>query len=184
MSTASWISLPELGSYLENYNFNLNPLVISLSSDRNATIKLINGALPLGLRWRKDNNTVVLEGQSEGVAETTDSNFTQRITDPDGIIADRTFYITILPFAVSPSWLGQDSFLGYATIGKTATYTVTATIGIAAPIVYRLIQAPAGMSINAVTGVITYTPPLIIIPSGLPEPYSVTYSFKIRATAN
>ena len=184
MSTASWISLPELGSYLENYNFNLNPLVISLSSDRNATIKLINGALPLGLRWRKDNNTVVLEGQSEGVAETTDSNFTLRITDPDGIIADRTFYITILPFAVSPSWLGQDSFLGYATIGKTATYTVTATIGIAAPIVYRLIQAPAGMSINAVTGVITYTPPLIIIPSGLTEPYSVTYSFKIRATAN
>lgn len=184
MSTASWISLPELGSYLENYNFNLNPLVLTFTSDTGATVKLINGALPLGLRWRKANNTVVLEGQSEGVAVTTDSNFTLRITDPDGTIADRTFYITILPFAVSPSWQGQDSFLGYATIGKTATYTVTATIGITAPIVYRLIQAPAGMSINTVTGVITYTPPLIIIPSGLTEPYAVTYSFKIRATAN
>jgi hypothetical protein len=184
MSTASWISLPELGSYLENYNFNLNPLVLTFTSDLGASVKLINGALPLGLRWKKVNNTIVLEGQSEGVADTTASNFTLRITDPDGTIADRTFYITILPFAVSPSWQGQDSFLGYATIGKTATYTVVATIGINAPIVYRLIQAPAGMVINTVTGVITYTPPLIIIPSGLTEPYSVTYSFKIRATAN
>ena len=86
MSTASWITLPELGGYLENYNFNLNPLVLTFTSDVNATVKLINGTLPLGLRWRKSNNTVVLEGQSDGVAETTDSSFTLRITDPDGTI--------------------------------------------------------------------------------------------------
>ncbi len=184
MSTASWITLPELGSYLENYNFNLNPLVLSLSSDQNATVKLTNGAVPNGLRWRKSNNTVVLEGQSDGVAVSTNYNFTLRITDPDGTIADRTFYITILPFAVSPSWLGQQSFLGYAAIGETTTYTVSASISIDAAIVYRLVQAPAGMTINTVTGVITYTPPVIIIPGGLTEPYSVTYSFKIRATAN
>lgn len=184
MSTASWITLPNLGSYLENYNFNLNPLVLSFTSDTNATVKLINGALPLGLRWKIVNKTVVLEGQSEGVADTSNSNFTLRITDPDGTIADRTFYITITPFAVSPSWLGQDSFLGYATIGETTTFTVTATISIDAAIVYRLVQAPAGMSINSVTGVITYTPPLVSIPIGLTEPYSVTYNFKIRATAN
>lgn len=184
MSTASWITLPELGSYLENYNFNLNPLVIAFTSDANATVRLINGAVPAGIRWVKVDNTVVLEGQSNGVAESVESNFTLRITDPDGTIADRTFYITILPFAVSPSWQGQDSFLGYATIGQTTTYTVTATIGIAAPIVYRLVQAPAGMSIDTVTGVITYTPPGVIIPNGLTEPYAVTYSFKIRATAN
>lgn len=184
MSTASWITLPELGSYLENYNFNLNPLVLTFTSDTGSTVKLINGALPPGLRWKIVNKTVVLEGQSEGVAETSNSNFTLRITDPDGTIADRTFYITITPFAVSPSWLGQPSFLGYAAIGKTTTYTVVATIGIDTPIVYRLVQAPAGMTINTVTGVITYTPPLVTIPTGLTAPYSVTYSFKIRATAN
>ena len=184
MSTASWITLPELGSYLENYNFNLNPLVLSLTSDQNAVVKLTNGAVPTGLRWRKSNNTVILEGQSDGVAVSTNYNFTLRITDPDGTIADRTFYITILPFAVSPSWQGQPSFLGYAAIGKTTTYTVSASIGINAPIVYRLVQAPAGMTINTVTGVITYTPPVIIIPDGITEPYSVTYAFKIRATAN
>lgn len=184
MSTASWITLPELGSYLENYNFNINPLVLTFTSDVNATVRLINGAVPLGIRWTKINNTVVLEGQSQGVAESVNSNFTLRITDPDGVIADRTFYITILPFAVSPSWQGQNSFLGYATIGETATYTVSATISIDTPIVYRLVQAPAGMNINTVTGVIVYTPPTVIIPDGLTEPYSVTYSFKIRATAN
>jgi hypothetical protein len=184
MSTASWITLPELGSYLENYNFNINPLVLTFTSDVNATVRLINGAVPLGIRWTKINNTVVLEGQSQGVAESVNSNFTLRITDPDGVIADRTFYITILPFAVSPSWQGQNSFLGYATIGETATYTVSAAISIDTPIVYRLVQAPAGMNINTVTGVIVYTPPTVIIPDGLTEPYSVTYSFKIRATAN
>ncbi len=184
MSSASWITLPNLGSYLENYNFNLNPLVLLLTSDSRATIKLINGALPLGLRWKKVNSTVVIEGQSEGVSASTDSNFTLRITDPDGTIADRTFYITILPFAVSPSWQGQSSFLGYATIGTTAVYTVAATIGINAAITYRLIQAPAGMTINSVTGEIVYNPPLSIIPAGLTEPYSITYSFKIRASAN
>lgn len=184
MSTASWITLPELGSYLENYNFNLTPLVLSFTCDTKATVKLINGALPPGLRWNKVNKTVVIEGQSEGVATDSNSNFTLRITDPDGTIADRTFYITILPFAVSPSWQGQQSFLGYATIGETATYTVSASIAADASISYRLIQAPAGMTIDTVTGVITYTPPLVVIPGGLTVPYSVTYSFKIRATAN
>lgn len=184
MSTASWITLPELGGYLENYNFNLNPLVLTFTSDVNATVKLINGALPLGLRWRKSNNTVVLEGQSDGVAETTDSSFTLRITDPDGTIADRTFYITINPFGISPSWQGQKSFLGYATIGKENFFKVTATISTSDAIVYRLVQAPAGMSINAITGNIVYTPPITIIPGDSTIPFSFTYSFKVRASAN
>ena len=184
MSTASWITLPELGSYLENYNFNLNTVSLAFASDVNSTVKLINGALPLGLRWRIVNNTVLLEGQSDGVAVSEDSNFTLRITDPDGTIADRTFYITITPFGISPSWQGQTGFLGYATIGKENFFKVVATITTDAAIVYRLVQAPAGMTINAVTGDIVYTPPVSIIPGSSTEPFSFTYSFKIRATAN
>ncbi len=184
MSTASWITLPELGSYLENYNFNLNPVTLDFASDASSTVQLINGAVPLGVRWVRIDNTVVLQGQSEGVAVVENSNFTLRVTDLDGTIADRTFYIAITPFGISPSWLGQPSFLGYATIGSANFFKVTAAISDSTAIVYRLVQAPAGMTINTVTGDITYTPPLTIIPSDSEDPFSVTYSFKIRATAS
>lgn len=184
MSTASWIREPDLGSYLENYNFNLNPLVLDFEADLGATVKSINGSFPPGIRWKQDGFTVVIEGVSEGVAISTDSNVTLRITDPDGTISDRTFYMTITPFGVSPNWDDQNSFLGYATVGKTATYTVKATYSKSSPITYRLIRAPMGMRIDSSTGVITYTPPSSIIPLGTPTPFDINRSFSIRATAD
>lgn len=183
MSTANWIREPDLGSYLENYNFNLNPLVLDFEADLGATVKVINGSFPPGLRWRQNGFTVVIKGVSNGVSVSTESNVTLRVTDPDGTISDRTFYMTITPFGVSPNWDDQDSFIGYATVSKTATYTVKATYTGNSPITYRLIRAPAGMSINASTGVITYTPPASIIPLGSPTPFELTISFSIRATA-
>lgn len=184
MSTANWIREPDLGSYLENYNFNLNPLVLDFESDSGATIKEINGSFPDGLRWRKDGYTVVIEGVSSGVSESTDSNVTLRITDPDGTISDRTFYMTITPFGVSPSWAGQQSFIGYATIGTQTTYQVAATYSKSSPITYRLIRPPAGMSIDPATGTITYLPPSSIIPIGSQTPFDITQEFSIRATAD
>lgn len=184
MSTANWIREPDLGSYLENYNFNLNPLVLDFESDSGATVSRINGAFPDGIRWRQDGYTVVIEGVSSGVSETTESNVTLRITDLDGTISDRTFYMTITPFSTAPNWDSQQSFLGYATISRTSTYTVNATYSGDYPISYRLIRAPMGMSIDASTGLITYTPPSSIIPIGSPTPFEITQSFSIRATAN
>lgn len=184
MSTASWITEPDLGSYLENYNFNLNPLVLDFQSDSGATVKEINGAFPPGIRWKQDGSTVVLEGVSDGVSVSTESNVTLRITDLDGTIADRTFYMTITPFGISPSWDDQDSFLGYATIGRTATYTVKATYASDSPITYRLIKPPAGMVIDPKTGVITYVPPSSVQPEDSDTPFDITINFSIRATAD
>lgn len=184
MSTASWIREPDLGSYLENYNFNLNPLILDFESDQGATVRRINGNFPEGIRWRQDGYTVVIEGVSSGVTESTESNVTLRITDPDGTISDRTFYMTIDPFGISPSWEDQQSFLGYATIGQRTTYQVKATYAKTSPITYRLIRAPAGMRIDSSSGLITYDPPASIIPIGSSTPFETVQSFSIRATAD
>lgn len=179
MAVSNWISLPYLGNFSENYNFNLNPLNLDFEASYGSTISLINGKLPDGLRWRLEGNSVIIEGESTGVSESIDSNFTLRIATPYGTVGDRTYYMTIVPVSAMPSWAGQTQFLGYATIGKTATFTVTATSPNTIPVRYTLIRAPQGMTLDQKTGVITYVVP---VPSLLPIPYESRNSFTIRAT--
>lgn len=179
MSVANWITLPNLGGFVENYNFNIDPLVIEFESSYGSTITMINGNLPDGLRWYRDGNSIVIDGASTGVSIETSSNFTMRIRTPDGMVGDRTYYISIIPISAMPNWDGQSQFLGYATIGTNASFIVHANSPNTDPVIYRLIRAPQGMTINPSSGAISYSVP---IPSPLPTPYESTNQFVIRAT--
>lgn len=162
MSSAQWVTEPNLGSFVESYNFNLNPLTIGFASDMVSVVITLNGALPAGLQYTRASNTLIISGVSTGVTTSTTSYFTFRVTDPDGTIDDRTYNLTITPVAIVPSWEGQNPFLGYMTVNTTATFTVTATISNNAIIQYNLvptppaITVPSGMSIDFNTGAITY----------------------------
>lgn len=179
MSVANWITLPNLGSFVESYNFNLNPMILEFEASYGSTVTGINGSLPDGLRWSKIDSTIVIEGESTGVSVETSSNFTLRIRTPDGMVSDRTYYISIVPVQAMPSWSGQDQFLGYAAVGTVTTFTVNATSPTTDPISYRLIRAPQGMIIDPLSGVITYNVPT---PSPLPIPYESINQFVIRAS--
>lgn len=179
MSVANWITLPDLGGFVENYNFNLQPLTIDFEASYGSTVTMINGSLPDGLKWSRIDNSIIIEGESTGVSVEYTTNFTLRIRTPDGMVGDRTYYISITPISALPSWMGQDQFLGYAAVGSTFGFTVHATSPSTAPVTYRLIRAPQGMTINSLTGYITYVVPT---PVPLPVPYESRNSFVIRAT--
>lgn len=183
MSTANWVSQPDLNSYSETYNFNLHPVTLTFSADPGAVVTAINGSWPQGITAAQIDNTLVLAGVSTGVAVSLTSNITYRITDPDGTIADRTFYITITPESATVNWAGQNTDLGYAVIGRTAQFTVTAAIGIHTSIQYRIISPPSGMSINSATGVITYTAAQSVIPTDATRPFMGIVNIEIRASA-
>lgn len=186
MSSAQWETQPNLGSFIENYNFNLHPLVIGFASDVGSTVIKLNGNLPAGLQYTRISNTIVISGESTGVVSSTISYITFRVTDPDGTIDDRTYNITITPIAIAPTWNEQNPFLGYMTVNTTATFIVTATISNDSIITYSLepaptvLQVPTGMSINEFTGVITYTN---TIPLPVPIDFSETYNVTVVATA-
>ena len=186
MSSAEWVTSPNLGSYVESYNFNINPLTIEFASDPGSAVITLNGALPTGLEYIRISNTIVITGVSTGVTVATISYFTFRVTDPDGTIDDRTYNITITPVAIIPNWAGQNPFLGYMTVNTTATFTVTATISNNAIITYSLVPTPpaiaipTGMIIDKATGVITYT-------NSVPLPVTInfdqTYPVTVVATS-
>lgn len=176
MTVPIWITPGNLGTYIETYSFNINPLTVSFSAPTDSTVTRLNGNLPAGLQWQRQNNTIVITGESNGVAIDTVSQITWRITNPQNQVADRTFTISITPVVNAPSWFGQRSFLGYASSGVTTTYTVSATTDTAYPIVYSIPEftPPVGLSINSQTGVITYIAPTVLS--------DVITPFTIRAT--
>jgi hypothetical protein len=185
MSLAQWITLPNLGSFIENYNFNLNPFSITVALDTGANVIILNGALPPGLNYTLIGSSVVLSGQCTGVEVSTTYYFTFRVIDPDGIIADRTYNMIIIPIPIVPSWENVNPFLGYMTVNTTANFTAIATISNNEVITYSLMPAPgveyipAGMSIDAQTGVITY---INTITLPVPPNFDQTYTVAIVAT--
>jgi len=110
MSSAQWVTSPDLGSFVESYNFNLHPLTIEFSSDVGSIVAFHNGELPLGLAYSRIGNTLVFSGESTGVTSAITNYFTFRVTDPDGTIDDRTYNLTITPVIITPSWIGQNPF--------------------------------------------------------------------------
>ena len=186
MSLAQWVTLPNLGNFIENYNFNLNPFSIEYGSDLGSVVTLLNGNLPPGINFTIVNSTLVLNGQSDGVLVPTTSYFTFRVVDPDGTIADRTYNLTIIPIPVMPSWEGVVPFLGYMTVNTTAYFTVTATISNNLLITYSLLPGPGveyipnGLIIDSITGVITYENN---IATPVPPNFNETYSFIVVATS-
>lgn len=185
MSSAQWITPSDLGSYQDNYDFNLKPISIGFESDIGRTVSPLNGSLPSGLRYSVSSGILSIVGESTGVTVTTTSEITFRIVDPDGTIADRTYYITIVPYVVFPTWASQEPFLGFMTVNTTARFTVRAltTANTRKYIEYRLVRAPgyrlpSGMSIDSKYGIITYSHTASL---PLPVAYEQTYTFIVRA---
>lgn len=176
MATPSWITQSNLGVYSETYNFTVAPVSALFTAAASASVAQINGALPLGLSWTRSGNSVVISGESVDIVAPTLAQITWRVTDPNDTVADRTFYITIVPVRDPPSWLGQTQDLGYASSGTTSSYTVNAH-SLLGPVSYLLptVTPPTGLSINSRTGVITYTTPVITA--------DTTTAFTVRATA-
>ena len=123
MSSAQWVTLSDLGSYQDNYDFNYNPILIGFEADIGYKLITLNGNLPSGLRYSISENILSIVGESTGVTASTTSEITFRIIDPDGTIADRTYSITIIPYVILPSWDSQESFLGFMTAKTTAKFT-------------------------------------------------------------
>jgi len=185
MSSAQWVTLSNLGSYQDNYDFNIYPIVIEFESDAGSTVSTLNGSLPFGLRYSRSGNTLSILGESTGVSVSTTSEITFRVKDLDGTIADRTYSITINPYVILPTWISQEPFLGYMTANTTAQFTVRAltTANTRKHIEYRLVRAPGyllptGIVIDSKSGVITFKH---TAPNPIPIAYEETYTFVVRA---
>ncbi|MBL8339841.1 MAG: tandem-95 repeat protein [Rubrivivax sp.] len=89
-------------------------------------------------------------------AQTGSHAVTARVADPGGLAATQSFTVTVASANVAPQ-ITSSPVTG-ATVGAAYSYRVTATDANGDPLSYSLTQAPAGMTINATGGQITWTP--------------------------
>lgn len=170
-----WITNSNLGSYAQSYSFYINPILLTWTAQSTTSVGLLNGSLPDGMYWVKTGfSEISLFGESSALDADISAEFTFRLQDQNGLIADQTFFITIQALIPPPSWQDQDTFLGYQTLGTNQSFVLTATTTSNFPIVYSLIGAQAGQSIDATTGVLSLTPAAAL----LGPPINVT----VRAT--
>lgn len=157
-----WLAAGQLTSQNESYSFTLNPVYLPFSADSSATVKILNGVFPPGLVWQKIGNNIVITGESVNLSTATDYQWTYRITNPNGTVSDRTFYLTIIPIALFPDWSGQESFLGYVGSLKIGSFVVAASTTDTVPLVYALIgTVPLGLTIDPTSGTVNYQAPLV-----------------------
>lgn len=158
-----WNAANDLGSYPENYSFNLTPLLLPYDAAAESTIELLNGKLPAGLSWSATEQEVVITGESDNLSFNIDSQFTFRITNPNGTVSDRTFYLELTALANVPSWFGQQKFLGYAPSESIRLFYIKATLPGNTPPTYSIVGVtPPGISLDPVSGVITYSTAFLI----------------------
>lgn len=89
-------------------------------------------------------------------AQTGSQPVTARVTDPGGLFAAQSFTITVAAANVAPQITSTP--VTAATVGAAYAYRVTATDANGGTLTYSLTQAPTGMTINASTGQIAWTP--------------------------
>ena len=153
-----WETLPDLGSFLQDYSFDLNPLTLLFGASTGATVLLINGSIPTGLRYTVINNSINIYGAVIESDAVINGQFTFRIIQSNGAVADRTFYITLTPVLISPTWTTQPTFLGYQANISVKSYLLTATTTTGDHLLYDLPFQPSSANIGIHTGVFTYNP--------------------------
>lgn len=152
-----WITPSNLGTYYENYSFNINPLNLEYRAERTATVRLLNGSFPEGLLWSYGNGNVTITSSVINVSTATDWEWTLRVTNPSGTIADRTYRMRTLPVADKPEWNTQPFELGYVTSNQFKKFTVTATVTGNAAISYSNVSVlDSRIAINSITGEIFF----------------------------
>ena len=81
---------------------------------------------------------------------------TARVVDPGGLYAAQSFTITVANAASAPQITSTPATS--AQVGVAYGYDVNASDANGDTLTYSLRQAPAGMTINASTGLIAWTP--------------------------
>ncbi len=87
-----------------------------------------------------------------------DHNITVVVTDTGGLSASQSFVVSVVPRSLAPSIVSTPPTT--AQPGLPYSYAVQASDPDNDPLSYALTTAPAGMTIDAVTGVINWTPVL------------------------
>ena len=126
------------------------------------TYSLISGSLPQGIELDESGSIVGIPtgkigGVPAAVSKVTTSTFTVRITNPEELVADRTFSLTvagILPQSIIPTSSSLGTYLDgtyfYADINTIEpNQYLQSTFSIIAG------ELPPGVSLNSVTGVIS-----------------------------
>jgi len=153
----NWVTISNLGSYQQDYSFDLTPISIEFSADPRSTFILTNGSLPAGLTYSITSTALLIVGVVDQTNSIINSQFTFRIIQPNGYIADRTFYITLTPVVSVPSWAEQPTFLGYQSNISTVEYQLKATSENNNKISYSLDSVSSGAaSVDPVTGVMSF----------------------------
>ena len=169
-----WTTPPYLGTFAQDYSFDLNPLIIFVGANPNTVITILNGSLPAGLKWTQVDNTVVISGAVIETSNNIDSHFTFRATQQNGTVADRTFLLNLTAIARAPSWNNQTTFLGYQSNISIVQYTLHATSESGNHILYDLPNHPGYANVNLQTGVFTL--------NANPFTSNVTVLTEVRAT--
>lgn len=176
MDLPSWVTPAYLGSFSQDYSFDLNPLVLNFTAGPSNSVVLLNGQLPNGLSWIKSGYSVQIVGVVEPKPTEISARFTFRVRQSNGTIADRTFEISLTPVAQAPSWELQDTFLGYQNNTSTQNYQLIATPPPGQHVTYSLLSSPIGMSINSSTGLLSYNASVITS--------NTTVLFNVSAASN
>ena len=167
-----WITPSNLGVFGSTANFNTTPIDIVYQASNTSAISVQNGSWPQGITADTSiNNIVVVTGQA---TTSGTSSITLRISD-QGYVADRTYSIDINTIISAPSWTLQNSFIGYASSGSTQTFQVNAVVSGTNTITYGLVNPVWGMTIDHLTGIITYSPGVVYSNS--------TINFTVSATS-
>ena len=78
------------------------------------------------------------------------------MADPGGLAATQSFTVTVASANVAPQITSTP--VTSATVGVAYSYDVNASDANGDTLTYSLTQAPTGMTINASTGLIAWTP--------------------------
>lgn len=151
-----WITPPYLGSFVQDYSFDLNPISIIFGASTNSIVSVLNGTLPSGLSYQQNYNTINIVGSAVESTTTIFGQITFRISQTNGAIADRTFFINLTPIALAPNWINQTTFLGYQNNLSVVQYILQAKSESGNALLYDLPTHPANSQINPYTGVFTF----------------------------
>jgi hypothetical protein len=118
------------------------------------TYSVSSGSLPAGLTLNA--NTGEISGTPTAAAI---SNFTITATDAVGCLGSRAYSIIVAPNIVCPEIMLSPATLPNATVGSPYSATIVASGG-TAPYTYVITAGslPAGLNLNATTGVISGSP--------------------------
>lgn len=108
---------------------------------------------PLGMSIDASRGTIRWTPAADQSGET---NITIEATDPDGLTATQTFKLSVSRFGGPPIITSTPPT--EVNIGGTYLYSVVAEDAEGDPLTYRLLTAPAGVSIVETTGEISWTP--------------------------